>query len=170
MDTIQTDSVIYRILKESQLIDINGDIYTAGERPENSDREDIVINNISFEHSTPRRGVSNINIHVPDIAVQIDGTQQFKANRERLQDLTQQVTTIIEMTTIEGVGLHIDTTQVFAEETAHEHYMNIRCSWLIAKPYTNQIDIKENALIRRLADLERRVEELETMINNQNSD
>lgn len=170
MDTIQTDSVIYRILKESQLIDINGDIYTAGERPENSDREDIVINNISFEHSTPRRGVSNINIHVPDIAVQIDGTQQFKANRERLQDLTQIVTTIIETTIIEGVGLHIDTTQVFAEETAHEHYMNIRCSWLIAKPYTNQIDIKENALIRRLADLERRVEELETMINTQNSD
>lgn len=169
MDTIQTDSVIYKILKESALLDgITGGIYTAGERPDNSNAEDIVINNISFEHSTPKRGVSNINIHIPDIAVQINGMPQFKTDRERLQEITQIVTSIIETTTIEGVGLHIDTTQVFAEQTTHEHYMNIRCSWIIAKPYTNQIDVKENVFLQRLADLERRVAALET--TNQNSD
>ena len=162
MDTIQTDSVIYQILTESALLNISGGIYTQGERPDNSNLEDIVINNISFEHSTPRRGISNINIHVPDIQVQIDGTPQFKTNRDRLQELTSIVSTIIESTRIDGIAIHIETTQVFAEPTAHEHYMNIRCSWLIAKPYTNELDINESALLQRISDLERRVAALET--------
>lgn len=170
MDLIQTDSVIYRILTESHLLDITGGIYTAGERPDNSDREDIVINNISYEHSTPRRGVSNVNIHVPDIAVTIDDIQQYKTDRDRLQDLTQIVTTIIETTNIEGVAIHIETTQVFAEPNAHEHYMNIRCSWLIAKPYTNELDITESDALRRLADLERRVKTLEDAAQPETSD
>ena len=151
-----------KVLKESALFDgITGGIYTAGERPDNSNAEDIVINNISFEHSTPKRGVSNINIHIPDIAVQINGTPQFKTNRERLQEITQIVTSIIETTTIEGVGLHIDATQVFAEPNAHEHYMNIRASWLIAKPTITDLDIRPNPLLQRIVDLERRVATLE---------
>lgn len=162
MDTIQTDSVIYQILKESAMLDgITGGIYTQGERPDNSNAEDIVINNISFEHSTPRRGISNINIHVPDIEITIDGTQQFKTDRDRLQELTSIVSTIIETTRIDGVAIHIETTQVFAESAAHEHYMNIRCSWLIAKPYTNELDINEPALFQRIYNLEQRVAALE---------
>lgn len=164
MDTIQIDSVIYRILTENGALQfaLSGDIYTAGERPENSDKEDIVISAISYQHSTPAQAVSNINIHVPDIAVNIGGTPQYKTNRDRLRDLTEMVVYIIEGTTIEGVGLHVDTTQVFAEPNAHEHYMNIRASWLIAKPYTSELDIRQNPLLRQLADLERRVAALET--------
>lgn len=165
MDAIQTDSVIYRILKQASL-NISGGIFTAGERPDNSTSEDIVLNNISFEHSTPKRGITNINIHVPDIAVEINGYQQFKADRERLQQITNEVATIIETTTIEGVGLHIETTQLFAEQTAHEHYMNIRCAWLIAKPYTSEIDVKENPLLQRISNLEQRVQTLEQLMKN----
>ena len=139
------------------MLDISGGVYTAGERPANSTAEDIVINNINFEHSTPRRGISNINIHVPDIVVTIDGIQQRKTNRDRLNAIAQTVQTVIDSTTLRGVSLRIDTTQVFAEE--NEHYLNMRCNWIVAEPL-NELTIQPNAIFTRLHAITTQLEEL----------
>lgn len=169
MNAIQTDTLLFQILTDSGMFeDLTGGIYTAGERPVDSNFEDIVLNNISFDHSTPKRGITNVNIHVPDITVEIDGVQQTKTNRERLEELNQRIVSVIESTVIDGVALHIDSTQFFAEQTAAEHYLNIRVSWIIAKPYTNKLDVKENILLQRVKDLEERVKTLESIIINNN--
>lgn len=161
MEAIQTDSIIYQILKNSGMLDITGDVYTAGERPANSTAEDIVINNINFEHSTPRRGISNINIHVPDIVVSIDGIQQRKTNRDRLNAIAQTVQTVIDSTTLRGVSLRIETTQVFAEES--EHYLNMRCAWIIAEPL-NELSIQPNPIFTRLNQLTAQIADLQTRL------
>jgi hypothetical protein len=161
MEAIQTDSIIYQILKNSGMLDITGDVYTAGERPANSTAEDIVINNINFEHSTPRRGISNINIHVADIVVTIDGIQQRKTNRDRLNAIAQTVQTVIDSTTINGVSLRIETTQVFAEEA--EHYLNMRCAWIIAEPL-NELSIQPNPIFTRLNQLTAQIADLQTRL------
>ncbi len=161
MDAIQTDSVIYKILTDAaELLNITGGIYTAGERPDGSDKEDIVINNISFEHTTPKRGITNVNIHVPDLLVVIDGLQQYKTNRERLKQLGDIVAGVIDSAVIKGININIDSSQLFAD-TNHEHYLNLRCSWLIAKPYTSELDVADNEFIKKLNDLENRVKKLE---------
>ena len=139
------------------MLDISGGVYTAGERPANSDAEDIVINNINFDHSTPRRGISNINIHVPDIVVTIDGIQQRKTNRDRLNAIAQTVQTVIDSTTLRGVSLRIDTTQVFAEE--NEHYLNMRCNWIVAEPL-NELTIQPNPIFTRLHAITTQLEEV----------
>lgn len=163
MTPTQTDTLIYKILTQSRRLDISGGIFTAGERPDDSRAEDIVINNISFEHSRPARGVSNVNIHVPDIEVTINGTPQRKADRDRMQEIADAVISILESTTIDGVKITLSSSQVFAEETGH--YFNLRYDWLIAKPHTTDLDISEPNETARLwdviADLKARIEELE---------
>lgn len=144
MNPTQTDTLIYKILKQSSRLDISGDVYTAGERPEDSTAEDIVISNINFEHSTPQRGVSNVNIHVQDVEVIINGQPQTKANRERLQNIASVVESIIASTIVEGVKINLDTSQVFGENG--EHYFNLRYSWVIAKPFTTDLDIGDDTL------------------------
>ena len=143
------------------MLDISGGVYTAGERPANSDAEDIVINNINFDHATPRRGISNINIHVPDIVVTIDGIQQQKTNRNRLNEIAQTVQTVIDSTTLRGVSLRIDTTQVFAEE--NEHYLNMRCNWIVAEPL-NELTIQPNPIFTRLNQLTSQIADLQTRL------
>lgn len=164
MTLTQTDTLIYKILTQSRRLDIiSGGIFTAGERPDDSRGEDIVINNISFEHSRPARGVSNINIHVPDIEVNINGTPQRKADRDRMQEIADAVISVLESTTIDGVKITLSSSQVFAEETGH--YLNLRYDWLIAKPYTTDLDISEAGEITKLwaemQALKKRIEELE---------
>lgn len=169
MNIIQTDSIIYKILKEAgEALNITGGIYTNGERPDNSGKEDIVINNISFEHSTPKRGISNVNIHVPDLLVKIEGIEQYKTDRLRLEELSQNVLAIIESTVINGVSLYCDSSQIFAENNIYEHYINLRFSWIIANPYTTDLDVSENSFLQRLKNLENKVSELEEKINNLN--
>lgn len=68
MQSIETDDILFEILNASAELKaaLSGGIYVQGERPDNSGKEDVVINNLFLNHEVPQTGTSNVNIHVPD--------------------------------------------------------------------------------------------------------
>lgn len=131
--TFDTDSILYQILNGSPAIlsAISGGVYI-DERPDGSESEDIVVNTIDLtqEHA-PQLGTSNVNIHVSDIDVQINGVQQKKKNRERLKSLTTIVLDALKSAKIEGLALIVTNQTTIKEPTINQHYVNIRVDWVI---------------------------------------
>lgn len=131
--TFDTDSILYQILNGSPAIlsAISGGVYI-DERPDGSEADDIVVNTIDLtqEHA-PQLGTSNVNIHVSDIDVQINGVQQKKKNRERLKSLTTIVLDALKSAKIEGLALIVTNQTTIKEPTINQHYVNIRVDWVI---------------------------------------
>ena len=88
MQSIETDDILFEILNASAELKaaLSGGIFVQGERPDNSGKEDVVINNLFLNHEVPQTGTSNVNIHVPDKKERIGRTEQFKAHRERIRE------------------------------------------------------------------------------------
>lgn len=130
---IETDDIIYRLLANNTEVNaaVGGRIYPAGDRPLNSTTADIVVNTIALDTNMPQTGTSNVNIHVPDEKATIGGQQQYHTARETLRTLTALVVSAIETTAIKGLSLRISNQAVLAEESIHQHYMNIRVEWNI---------------------------------------
>ncbi len=133
MQSIETDDILFQILSNSQELKnaISGGIYVLGERPDNSNKEDIVINNLFVNHSIPQQGTSNVNIHVPDKTVTIDGKQQKKAYRERLRTLTGITLKALNDAVITGLAIRVTNESIIKEPNISEHYNNIRIDWNI---------------------------------------
>ncbi len=135
MLSFDTDDILFKILNASVELKaaINGGIYVQGERPDNSEKEDIVINNIVISHDYPQSGISNINIHVSDLKIKINKQEQRKADRERLRFLTELVIGILKAANVEGLTFWIENETVIKEPTISQHYTNLRINWNIHK-------------------------------------
>lgn len=131
--TFDTDSILYQILNGSPAIlsAISGGVYI-DERPDGSEAEDIVVNTIDLtQDNPPQLGTSNVNIHVSDKNVQINGIQQKKKDRERLKSLTTIVLDVLKSAKIEGLALIVTNQTTIKEPTINQHYVNIRVDWVI---------------------------------------
>lgn len=135
MHSIETDDVLYRILSTNAALTatITGGVYAAGERPDNSELEDIVVNTISLTHEHPQSGASNVNIHVPDIELTVRGQQQRKTDRERLRTLTGLVLSALEAAREPGLTIQVVSDTTIKETQINQSYQNIRVNWNIAK-------------------------------------
>lgn len=135
MQSIETDDILFGILTASAELKtaLTGGIYVQGERPDNSEKEDVVINNLFLNHEVPQTGTSNVNIHVPDRKRKIGRQEQFKANRERLRELTAIVLTALKSANIEGLTIRVVTETVIKEPNVSEHYNNLRIEWNIQR-------------------------------------
>ena len=138
MNSIETDDTLFQILNASTALkaELTGGIYVMGERPDGSQKEDIVINNLFINHTIPQTGTSNVNIHVPDMMITIGGKQQYKANRERIRTLTELTLSVLKSSIIEGLAIRITNETVINETSIPEHYNNIRIDWNIHKVTT----------------------------------
>lgn len=135
MHSIDTDDTLFQILNASADLkaELTGGIYVLGERPDGSEKEDIVVNNLFINHTIPQTGTSNVNIHVPDMTLTIGGKQQHKANRERLRTLTALVLEALKAANIQGLTIRITNETIIKEPNIPEHYNNIRIDWNIHK-------------------------------------
>lgn len=138
MNSIDTDDTLFQILNASTALkaELTGGIYVMGERPDGSQKEDIVVNNLFINHTIPQTGTSNVNIHVPDMMITIGGKQQYKANRERIRTLTELILSVLKSSIIEGLAIRITNETVIKETSIPEHYNNIRIDWNIHKVTT----------------------------------
>lgn len=132
-NSFDTDSILFKILNKSLLKEtLTGDIYFDGDRPANSNKEDIVINTITLTQDFhPQMGESNINIYVPDMIVNIEGNQQTVANRIRLKELSIIALTAIKESRLKGVKAIVKWQRTFNEPSIKQHFTNIRISWNI---------------------------------------
>ena len=64
MQSIETDDILFEILNASAELKaaLSGGIFVQGERPDNSGKEDVVINNLFLNHEVPQTGTSNVRI------------------------------------------------------------------------------------------------------------
>jgi hypothetical protein len=135
MQSIETDDILFEILNASAELkaELSGGIYVQGERPDESEKEDVVINCLTLSHDVPQSGISNVNIHVPDKKTKIRGKEQRKADRERLRLLTSLVLAVLKSANITGLTLKVSAETVIKEPEVFQHYNNLRVEWNIQR-------------------------------------
>ena len=132
--SIDTDDILYKIVAEAVstgIVKISGIVCTQGERPDDSETEDIVINTITVTHDKPQTGTSNVNIYASDLKVKIRGKEQRKANRERLREIGNALVSYLDAQNIADLEFWIESDIVLQEQQVNQHYRNIRISWNI---------------------------------------
>ena len=131
--TYDTDSILYGVLKGSAplVAAISGGIYS-GDRPDSSEKEDITVNTtVLTQDYKPQRGTSNVNIHVPDLSLNIGGMPQRKADTARLKTVANLVLDALRAAKVDGLGFVVENQTTVREEATNQHYVNIRISWSI---------------------------------------
>ncbi|MDR1459790.1 MAG: hypothetical protein LBI60_06220 [Bacteroidales bacterium] len=128
------DEILFQVLSGNAGLKaaISGGIYTTN-RPDNSDKEDITVNTITVTGDKPQRGTSNVNIHVPDLKLNIKGQEQRKCNRERLKQITYLVISILETTSVNGLLFWVSNQTILRDSKIEQHYANLRIEWNICK-------------------------------------
>lgn len=132
--SIDTDNILFKIVSEavtSGKVVINGGVFTQGERPDDSEAEDIVINTITVTHDKPQTGTSNVNIYAKDLKLRIKGKEQRKADRERLRTIGNALVAYLDAQNIADLEYWIESDIVIKELEVNQHYRNIRISWNI---------------------------------------
>lgn len=132
--SIDTDDILFKIVSEavaSGKVVINGGVFTQGERPDDSEAEDIVINTITVTHDKPQTGTSNVNIYAKDLKLRIKGKEQRKADRERLRTIGDALVAYLDAQNIADLEYWIESGIVIKELEVNQHYRNIRISWNI---------------------------------------
>jgi hypothetical protein len=132
--TFDTDKILFSLLDNSIVkYELNGGgIYLGNDRPNDSDKDDIVINTIDLtQEYAPQLGTSNVNIYVADKEILINGKMQLKADRQRLKFLSELVLKVLRNANIDELEL-IPSSQTILDETSiKQHYVNIRIDWNI---------------------------------------
>ena len=132
--SIDTDDILFKIVSEavtSGKVVINGGVFTQGDRPDDSEAEDIVINTITVTHDKPQTGTSNVNIYAKDLKLRIKGKEQRKADRERLRTIGDALVAYLDAQNIADLEYWIESDIVIKELEVNQHYRNIRISWNI---------------------------------------
>lgn len=132
--SIDTDDILFKIVSEavtSGKVVINGGVFTQGERPDDSEAEDIVINTITVTHDKPQTGTSNVNIYAKDLKLRFKGKEQRKADRERLRTIGNALVAYLDAQNIADLEYWIESDIVIKELEVNQHYRNIRISWNI---------------------------------------
>lgn len=132
--SIDTDDILFKIVSEavtSGKVVINGGVFTQGERPDDSEAEDIVINTITVTHDKPQTGTSNVNIYAKDLKLRIKGKEQRKADSERLRTIGDALVAYLDAQNIADLEYWIESDIVIKELEVNQHYRNIRISWNI---------------------------------------
>lgn len=131
--SFEIEEIVFDLLVKSGVKDaINGGIYFQNDRPDNSVKEDIVINTISMTQDFyPQIATSNVNIYVPDKHRKIDGTEQLKPNHNRLSEISKVVIDVLRSSRIDGLKIITESQAVLQEPSIRQHFCNIRISWNI---------------------------------------
>lgn len=134
VSSIDTDDILYKLITQAVnegVITISGVVCPQGERPDDSTKEDIVINTITVTHDKPQTGTSNVNIYAADKKVRIAGKEQYKCDRERLREIGDALTTFLDAQNIADLEFWIEYDVVIKELEVRQHYRNLRISWNI---------------------------------------
>lgn len=134
VSSIDTDDILFQLITKAVadgVITISGVVCPQGERPDGSTREDIVINTIAISHEKPQTGTSNVNIYASDQKLRINGTEQYKANRERLREIGDALTEFLDQQNVADLEFEIEQDVTIKEIEVRQHYRNLRISWNI---------------------------------------
>jgi len=127
------DEILFRLFNSSTQLKsaINGGIYL-GQRPDNSEKEDIVISTISItQEYSPQIATSNINIHVSDLLQNVLGKQMRFENRLKIKSISEIVLNLIRESKFEDLTVYLEAQNIIREYIIFQSYSNIRLNWLV---------------------------------------
>lgn len=117
---------LYSYLKDSPIkAELSGDIYPL-QRPESSDKEDLVIGTLTLGDGDVQIGVFNLNLHVPNISVKIGGKEQTQPDRRRMRVLSKLLTELFSEQFFEDCSAWITNIAEIKEPSLNEWYVNHR--------------------------------------------
>ena len=127
------DEILFRLFNSSTQLKsaISGGIYL-GQRPDSSEKEDIVISTISItQEYSPQIATSNINIHVSDLLQSVAGKQMKFENRVKIKSISEIVLNLIRESKFEDLTVYLEAQNVIREPIIFQSYSNIRLNWLV---------------------------------------
>lgn len=129
-----TNEKLYKALKASTALTsaMTGGIYLQ-QRPDNSKKEDIVINCLTYQHGNPATAVSNVNLYVPYKEARIAGQQMRMPNTARIKSLAALVLTALKGASITDCLVTPAAESNMQDDTAGCTIKNIRVNWMIAE-------------------------------------
>jgi hypothetical protein len=130
--TIDTDDVLYDLLKNSSLKSaITGKVYKR-QRPVNSNLEDVVINSLPITNEQLQQCVSNVNVFVPNEKITVGETVDSVANEARLKQLVALAVTVL----TDGINgqftWDIQQQTLIKDDESESHYINIRIQFFVS--------------------------------------
>ena len=105
---------------------IGGDIYLQ-QRPTDSRNEDIVVNTLPITGSDLQQAIVNVNIHVPNVSVSINGKpDNDQPNMSKLQAICDAVIPLLVDAYTDDISISIQQQSLLSEPQFKEHFVNIR--------------------------------------------
>jgi hypothetical protein len=122
--SLDIENILFTFLKASSIAtEINGGIYKRL-RPAESKLEDIVINCLPINNAQLQSCVANVNIHVPNLSVQIGDITNCVPNHTRLNELATEACMILNDQYANGYLFTVQQQNLFEDED--DHMVNIR--------------------------------------------
>ena len=105
---------------------ITGSVYP-DKRPDGSELGDVVINSLPITGAQLQVAVVNINIHVPNLQLTINGqNDNSQPNRKRLKEIADVIIPLVKNAIINNMVTDVETVSRIEEKDLKEHYLNIR--------------------------------------------
>jgi hypothetical protein len=129
MTAFELMNEVWKVLNGSALkTEITGKIYKR--RPVNragNTKEDVSINSLSAPNLQHQETVLNVNIHLPNLKIDVDGQQdQTQPNYKRADVLYKLAEQALDNYNANGWYIRVDSHNIFPEDEIKEHYINIR--------------------------------------------
>ena len=132
---VQVIDDVYSVLKTSQLkTAVSGSLYKM-QRPDDSTKEDIVINSLPVVSGDVDECVVNVNVYVPDLQISIAGKPQTQPDFARMKQLTDIGKLALEEYSSQSFRFFLDNVGVIREQSINQHFINFRLSY---GAFTNQ--------------------------------
>lgn len=125
--TLDILDIVWNRLDGSQLkTAIIGGLYKH-RRPAGSQKEDVVINSLSINNLQLQSAIVNVNIHVPNITIEVNGVQDSsQPNFTRLQELAAIAVEVLSEVWADDYNYDVQQQVLLEDEEAGDHYINIR--------------------------------------------
>lgn len=125
--TLDLVNLVWQRLNTSQLkTAINGGLYKH-RRPTGSQTEDVVINSLSINNLDLQTAIVNVNIHVPNITIDVNGVQDSgQPGSERLEELTALAIPILSDVWAGDYNYDVQQQIIIEDQEAGDYYSNIR--------------------------------------------
>lgn len=127
----QIQGDIYRFLRESTLAgEISGEVYRNGYRPRDSRKEDVIVTFTAGLPDQIQTGVVTINIYVPDIDADRNGTWvEDGARTEEMEKLAQEWVDSL-TTAVSNYKFKLQQTiYTETEPTINQHFIVVKLSY-----------------------------------------
>ena len=120
---------VYQVVAGTQLKEaLTGLVYKV-QRPDNSTKEDAVINALPVMDGTPDLCFVNLNIYVPDLQATIENKQQQVPDYERMQYLTDLAMNELKEYYGGTFSFYCYWNNIEREEQIKYHFVNLRLEY-----------------------------------------